>query len=111
MEFYPPDAHRGRDAGRGESPSSDFRGHFPGKPVLPGVCQMWLVRRAVSEMTGQTLRYGRVREVKYLHPILPQSDCELTVRVVLTPCEQGCCVQANISTVDELKMKIKARFQ
>ncbi len=88
-----------------------FEGHFPGKPVLPGVCQMWLVRRAVSEMTGQTLRYGRVREVKFLRPILPQSDRELVVRVVLTPCEQGCYVQANISTADEPKMKIKARFQ
>ncbi len=59
-----------------------FGGHFPGNPVLPGVCSMMIVRECASLLAARPLRYASVRESKFLAAITP--DARLEVRVKLS---------------------------
>lgn len=43
-----------------------YRGHFPGHPVLPGVCTLQIVRECLNRGTGRRFRYAAIRECKFL---------------------------------------------
>ncbi len=61
-----------------------FRGHFPGNPVLPGICSLMIVRECASRMAGAPLRYNCVQESKFLSAIIPAPDTLLAVRIKLS---------------------------
>lgn len=60
-----------------------YRGHFPGHPVLPGVCTLQLVRECLNRGTGRRFRYAAIRECKFLGMVVPQADelLEIDIRV------------------------------
>ena len=67
--------------------SSDSKwtlGHFPDRPVLPGIVQVhWavLVCRALCGMTGSP---SEIKRLKFRRVIVPPEDLELTVRPTST---------------------------
>ena len=52
-------------------------GHFPGKPVVPGVLLLDEVARALERASGTTLR--ALPSVKFLAPLLPDEAAELVL--------------------------------
>lgn len=48
-----------------------FKGHFPGTPVLPGVCTMLIIRELVERYLGCNLKYGKVSSCKFLAMVTP----------------------------------------
>lgn len=50
-----------------EHPS--FAGHFPGRPIAPGVLLLDMAQRAIESATG--LRLGGLHAAKFLSPVLP----------------------------------------
>lgn len=76
-----------------------FRGHFPGKPVVPGVTTLMMARRGaeVAKGLGKT-RIASVKDAKYVAPIVPDGsdviisftiDDELNVRADVRSPEGG----------------------
>jgi 3-hydroxymyristoyl/3-hydroxydecanoyl-(acyl carrier protein) dehydratase len=56
-----------------------FRGHFPDRPLLPGVAQLdWVM--AYGEELAPGMRFSAIDSVKFQRPVLPESRLELTVR-------------------------------
>ena len=85
-----------------------FRGHFPGHPMLPGVCTLQLVRECLNRGTGRRFRYAAIRECKFLGMIVPQADTLLDIDIRLA--DDGtaakkvtCVVTNNEKTVLKLK--------
>ena len=85
-----------------------YRGHFPGHPVLPGVCTLQLVRECLNRGTGRRFRYAAIRECKFLGMIVPQADTLLDIDIRLA--DDGtaakkvtCVVTNNEKTVLKLK--------
>ncbi len=48
-----------------------FTGHFPGQPVVPGVCMMEMVRELIERLSGRLLWLREAAQVKFLSPITP----------------------------------------
>lgn len=48
-----------------------FEGHFPGQPVVPGVCMMEMVKEMVEQVTGKKTNLVKVQEIKFLAVIDP----------------------------------------
>ena len=58
-----------------------FKGHFPGRPVTPGVM---LIDRAVAgaeEMLGRRIVLKSIRKVKFSNPVLPGETVTLDLRL------------------------------
>ena len=51
--------------------SAPFAGHFPGTPVLPGVCLMQCVLTALSKASGKTLSLSAVSKARFSAAVLP----------------------------------------
>lgn len=52
-------------------------GHFPGRPVVPGVVLLDRICAAVQRLDGG--RLARIGVVKFLAPLLPGEDANLTL--------------------------------
>jgi len=48
-----------------------FEGHFPGQPVVPGVCMMQMLKEIMEEVTGEKLNLVKAHEMKFLAVIDP----------------------------------------
>lgn len=48
-----------------------FEGHFPGQPVVPGVCMMQMVKEIVEAVTGKPTRLLTADNLKFLTVINP----------------------------------------
>jgi 3-hydroxyacyl-[acyl-carrier-protein] dehydratase len=48
-----------------------FQGHFPGNPIVPGVCTMAIVKELLEEALQQTLMLKESKTVKFLGLIDP----------------------------------------
>ncbi len=83
-----------------------FEGHFPGNPVVPGVCTMDMIKRCCSEIIGKGVRFNTIKEVKFLATILPTQHRELDVTIEFKE-ETNICVLVK-SEDDTTMMKLKA---
>ncbi|MDE6872352.1 MAG: hypothetical protein K2J62_09590 [Bacteroidales bacterium] len=59
-------------------PGSDiFKGHFPGQPILPGVCSVQMLGEIMSEVIGKEVFINEVSSCKYLKTVDPVQEQEL----------------------------------
>jgi len=85
------------------SDSDVYRGHFPGQPIAPGVCNVEMIRELASLMAGRELRFAEIRQCKFVGLIRPEGQ-ELTVRIALTDDR----LTATVSSPDALCISLKA---
>lgn len=52
-------------------------GHFPGRPVVPGVVLLERVAALVEQVHGVAL--AGLPQVKFVRPLLPEQDAELMI--------------------------------
>jgi 3-hydroxyacyl-[acyl-carrier-protein] dehydratase len=48
-----------------------FRGHFPGRPIVPGVVLLDYALDAIGNLAGSDLSACQISAVKFLSPVLP----------------------------------------
>jgi len=91
-----------------------FQGHFPGRAILPGACQVQCLLTMLEEFSGKPLALKEIVLAKYITPVLP--DEAVTVRLVepLSPDLTG-TVKAVIMhedvKVSEIRIRITLREQ
>jgi len=59
-----------------------FDGHFPGAPVLPGMCHVDLAVRAAEKVSGRDLRLTEVARARFHRTVSPGEDLRVRVRLV-----------------------------
>lgn len=57
-----------------------FAGHFPTRPLLPGVFQLEMTRTAVELVLNCSLRIREVGKAKFQRPILPTEIVRLELK-------------------------------
>lgn len=71
------DAHRTAVRIRGDHPA--IPGHFPGRPVVPGVLILHEVLVAANAWLGQELRVRRLIEAKFVSALRPDEEGEIVL--------------------------------
>ena len=51
-----------------------FEGHFPGQPVVPGVCMMQMIKEIMEQVTGKSSDLIKAGEMKFLAIIDPRQN-------------------------------------
>ena len=86
-----------------------FKAHFPGQPIMPGVCIVQMVKELLEDCLGKSFRISRIKNVKFLSAISPLETSSLLCRLAkLEECaaEKTVKVQATICTATEQKAKV-----
>ncbi|MBP5535453.1 MAG: hypothetical protein J6X62_01535 [Bacteroidales bacterium] len=63
--------------------SAVYAGHFPGKPITPGVCMISAVVELLSQASGQTLSLAKANNIKYLTMMTPDDIDGATLAATL----------------------------
>lgn len=54
-------------------------GHFPGRPLVPGVVVLEQVLLAIQEQSGVPIASLRLPQVKFMAPLFPEQTATITV--------------------------------
>ncbi|AYH44367.1 3-hydroxylacyl-ACP dehydratase [Azoarcus sp. DN11] len=73
-----------------------FAGHFPGRPILPGVVLLGLAVRALGNVSGHPVPRCEIAAAKFLRPVGP--DTELHIRL----CESASGWRFDIFAADDV---------
>ena len=85
-----------------------LRGHFPGRPVVPGVCLVEMATRICSAMLGSEHLLAGSRAVKFLVPVEPRSTQELTYSTQIQHPEEGIRAEIVVRSGETVVMKMNA---
>jgi len=89
-----------------------FEGHFPGNPVVPGVCQIQIVEEMLGEVTGTKKELKNSGYIKFLHTINPVTSDVLEMEVTLTEKENSTTeVNASYQWDNRTVFKFKGFFE
>lgn len=66
-----------------------FIGHFPGKPVLPGACQLQMISELLSHVTTKTYRLQKAETIKFITPIDPRQSATIRLNLQYGEEEHG----------------------
>ena len=87
-----------------------FHGHFPGKPVVPGVCLIQVTREIVGRALNEDFIIKEASNVKFLQVIDPGKTPKLNFHADLTREEEIIRIKASVSGRDTVYFKINAIF-
>ena len=84
-----------------------FNGHFPGQPVVPGVCMMQSVKELVERHVKQKLTLVEADNMKFLSVIDPRDNKEIQAKVSFVKNDSQLLVNASLfaGTVTFFKLK------
>ena len=51
-----------------------FKAHFPGNPIVPGVCQVKIISELIENYLGRRVALSGIKNIKYLSVIVPSDD-------------------------------------
>ena len=87
-----------------------FAGHFPGTPVLPGVCMIQIVKEIVENQKGESLRLTTSDNIKFLSVINPVTCSRLNVAVNYHATDDGYQVKAALTDSSVTYFKFNGQF-
>ena len=75
-----------------------YPGHFPGRPILPGVVILSEVLAAIARDTGREASSWRISTAKFLRPVGPGTPLTLTLTHTHTAEPRGLRFEVRAST-------------
>jgi len=88
-----------------------FKGHFPGNPVMPGVCMIQIIKELTEKATGKQLFLSVSSNVKFMAIINPEKNDTLKLTMVITEVEDVIKVKNTTSFEETLALKLSATFK
>lgn len=88
-----------------------LEGHFPGLPVVPGVCMLQIVREIMEVNTGKELRIAGAENMKFLSVINPEQNNEVDVVVNYVDEDGKLSINATLFAGTVTFFKLKATLQ
>ncbi len=87
-----------------------FAGHFPGQPVLPGVCQLQMVKELLEKAVGQKLILKEAGNCKFLQMIDPVQTRMMTIIIDYRFRDSNLLCNAVIKTGETVFLKMDGLY-
>jgi 3-hydroxyacyl-[acyl-carrier-protein] dehydratase len=88
-----------------------LKGHFPGQPVVPGVCMMQMVRELVEVDRKKKFRVTEADQMKFLSIIDPTRNDRVEASITLQEKDNALAVTASLAAGTITYFKLKAILQ
>lgn len=89
-----------------------FQGHFPGNPIMPGVCMMQIIKELTEQITGSLLFMQSLSNVKFMALINPFQTPELLLELEVTTTGDNLVKVKNVSYFDEtIALKLSSVYR
>ena len=89
-----------------------FDGHFPDRPILPGACQLQMIRELLSHITAKTYRLQKAATIKFITPIDPRHDPTIRLDLQYEEVQNAVLrVTASIQAGKAISLKFNGTFQ
>jgi 3-hydroxyacyl-[acyl-carrier-protein] dehydratase len=85
-----------------------FSGHFPGKPVLPGVCSLFLVRKCMERFLGKGFNYKHIDFCKFPGIADPATHQKMLLRILWEQVNDRTKIKAEIKHGSLTVLKLQA---
>jgi len=83
-----------------------YEGHFSGNPVVPGVCQIQMIKELLSLRKGRELFLKQSENVKFLSLMVPVENKIITADINIRETKDG-GIQVNATLIDDEIVFIK----
>lgn len=88
-----------------------FEGHFPGNPIMPGVCMMQIIKELTEEVLAKELVLLTSTNIKFMAKINPETDSDLVLNIPYSE-EEGILKLRNTTFFgDTLALKLNAKYK
>jgi len=88
-----------------------FKGHFPGNPVMPGVCMIQIIKELTEEATGKNLFLAVSSNIKFMAIINPENNPDLQIVIDIAEEDDEVKVKNTTSFEDTVALKLSATFK
>lgn len=88
-----------------------FKGHFPGNPVMPGVCMIQIIKELTEEATGKDLFLSVSSNIKFMAIINPEINPNLELSIDIVENDDEVKVKNSTSFEDTVALKLNATFK
>lgn len=88
-----------------------FEGHFPGNPVMPGVCMIQMIKELTERATEKSLFLSSCSNIKFMAIIDPEKSPLLNLKIHFSEIEGTIKVKNTVSYEDTLALKLNATFK
>ena len=88
-----------------------FEGHFPGLPIVPGVCMMQIIREIMEVTTEKSLMIVSADNTKFLSVINPDHNQEVDVSITYSEDSGTFIVNASLFAGTVTFFKLKAALK
>jgi 3-hydroxyacyl-[acyl-carrier-protein] dehydratase len=83
-----------------------FEGHFPGQPVLPGVCQLQIIKELLERATGKKLFLSEAGSCKFLQLVDPAKTNVLLITIDYSGNDTAITANAVIKSGEVIFLKV-----
>lgn len=87
-----------------------YRGHFPGNPVCPGVCNIQMIKECAMLLTGKKLLICVIKQCRLTAVASPVVCPEVEVIINALPTDKGFTVTAKIRDAERVYMEYKGEM-
>lgn len=88
-----------------------FEGHFPGNPVMPGVCMIQIIKELTEKAIEKELFLSIASNIKFMALINPEKNATLQLILVITVVDEVVKVKNTTSFKDTLALKLSATYK
>ena len=90
---------------------SVFSGHFPSKPILPGVCMVDIIRDIARRVIDDSLVLAEASNIKFTSVVDPVADSVISADFSYAPGDDGSfLVKSTMYNAGKPCMKFSGRF-
>ena len=87
-----------------------FKGHFPGNPVMPGVCMIQIIKELTEKAMDKELFLSITSNVKFMALINPNKNKVLNLSIILSQEDSSVKIKNTVHFNDTLALKMNATF-